>query len=302
MIVSSSRFSSQPPSLPVLSFSPAFRAHKQHLGVENAFHALALDEHRGTFTPTMWYLDPNYGKKCNLKQCWFPGYHADVGGGTTAGKIDESSIDEVALAWMCDQVDGLLTFDKQAVLKYLDKKEDKNYDAEDWGRGVIKDPISVVYKLNSMGGDVLRTPGQYHKNLKEKHKRIGPDFATNETMHPVLKHRMEEMGKKYDPPAFKEHGGVRYEKSPGWQWQDNSETGQGAVWIRPQVPEVKGYVYGSWPFQREVRIQEWVIRDKPGKLNMESLMLPKTIKAKLDRRNRAVGLEGKEYISRSDDY
>ncbi|KAJ7857469.1 hypothetical protein B0H14DRAFT_2507400, partial [Mycena olivaceomarginata] len=46
--------------------------------VENAFHALALDEKRAAFSPTLWSTaDP---EKTNLKQCWFPGAHTDVGG------------------------------------------------------------------------------------------------------------------------------------------------------------------------------------------------------------------------------
>lgn len=58
------------------------------LDIENALHALALNEQRQHFAPTMWYLRKEVikqleseGKKVpKLKQCWFPGYHIDVGG------------------------------------------------------------------------------------------------------------------------------------------------------------------------------------------------------------------------------
>ncbi|PMD19920.1 hypothetical protein NA56DRAFT_574685, partial [Hyaloscypha hepaticicola] len=80
--------------------------------VHHAFQALALDEHRGAFTPAIWYLEPKFKDKVNLKQCWFPGYHGEVGGGV-AGPLGRNrlAIEDITLAWMCDQVDGLLTFD-----------------------------------------------------------------------------------------------------------------------------------------------------------------------------------------------
>jgi hypothetical protein len=52
------------------------------LRIEHAFHALGLDEHRASFTPTLWWLDPqktwnhypdNKVIKPELVQCWFPG-------------------------------------------------------------------------------------------------------------------------------------------------------------------------------------------------------------------------------------
>jgi uncharacterized protein (DUF2235 family) len=51
-------------------------------GIEYAFQALGLDEHRSSFSPTLWWLDPNATwqhypddrvVKPELAQCWFPG-------------------------------------------------------------------------------------------------------------------------------------------------------------------------------------------------------------------------------------
>jgi uncharacterized protein (DUF2235 family) len=48
--------------------------------VEHAFQALSLDEPRATFPPALWErLDGN--DVTRLKQVWFPGSHANVGGG-----------------------------------------------------------------------------------------------------------------------------------------------------------------------------------------------------------------------------
>jgi uncharacterized protein (DUF2235 family) len=46
--------------------------------IENAFQALALDEHRFPFSPTLWEKPADC--TTNLKQVWFPGAHSNVGG------------------------------------------------------------------------------------------------------------------------------------------------------------------------------------------------------------------------------
>lgn len=59
--------------------------------VENGFHAIAIDEQRADFTPTLWDARPG------VVQVLFPGAHADVGGGYLA---TESGLSNCALAWM----------------------------------------------------------------------------------------------------------------------------------------------------------------------------------------------------------
>ena len=68
--------------------------------VENAFHALALDEHREDFVPTLWSKLPNAPATQRLEQVWFPGAHSNVGGGYA-----EHGLSDVALAWMADRVE-----------------------------------------------------------------------------------------------------------------------------------------------------------------------------------------------------
>ncbi|KAK3935161.1 hypothetical protein QBC46DRAFT_398102 [Diplogelasinospora grovesii] len=65
--------------------------------VENAFQALALDEPRYAFRPALW--ERIVGNSTNLKQCWFPGTHASVGGGWY-----DQQMANITLAWMCDQL------------------------------------------------------------------------------------------------------------------------------------------------------------------------------------------------------
>ncbi|KAL1623030.1 hypothetical protein SLS56_008441 [Neofusicoccum ribis] len=94
--------------------------------IENAFQALALDEHRAAFKPALWHLDPRYlsktGRTPNLKQCWFPGFHETVGGSGGESGVsmkDGKDIADITLAWMCDQVDGLLAFNDAVVAEFL---------------------------------------------------------------------------------------------------------------------------------------------------------------------------------------
>lgn len=68
--------------------------------VHRAFHAVAVDECRGDFTPTLWDPDDR------ITQVLFPGAHADVGGGYhAAGK--ESGLSDASLRWMLDELAAL---------------------------------------------------------------------------------------------------------------------------------------------------------------------------------------------------
>ncbi|MDA0737412.1 MAG: DUF2235 domain-containing protein [Nitrospirae bacterium] len=60
--------------------------------IRNAYHALAIDERRGAFSPTLWKTEE--GRK-NTAQVWFPGVHSDVGGGYA-----KAGFSFVALEWI----------------------------------------------------------------------------------------------------------------------------------------------------------------------------------------------------------
>lgn len=68
---------------------PVVRFHNTSLGslIEHAVHALAVDERRVPFSPTLWTMPPSgslaAGQTC--LQTWFPGVHSDVGGGYADG-------------------------------------------------------------------------------------------------------------------------------------------------------------------------------------------------------------------------
>ena len=61
--------------------------------VENAYHALSIDDIRKTFHPTLW--DKKIANNQSMTQVWFPGVHSDIGGG-----YKESGLSDIALEWM----------------------------------------------------------------------------------------------------------------------------------------------------------------------------------------------------------
>jgi uncharacterized protein (DUF2235 family) len=64
-----------------------------HPDVLNAFQALAIDERRQQFSPTLWTSQPVSGQV--LEQIWFAGCHGDVGGGGSY-----LGLADVSLGWM----------------------------------------------------------------------------------------------------------------------------------------------------------------------------------------------------------
>jgi uncharacterized protein (DUF2235 family) len=69
--------------------------------IENAFQALALDENRSSFSPAVW--EKPEGNHTTLRQVWFPGAHANVGGG-----YDDMQLANITLAWMMSQLEPYL--------------------------------------------------------------------------------------------------------------------------------------------------------------------------------------------------
>lgn len=74
--------------------------------VDHCFHALALDERRGTFTPTR---TPNH------HEVWFRGVHSDIGGGN-----DNPGLNDITLRWMLSKAIAVGLPIKPGVIASLD--------------------------------------------------------------------------------------------------------------------------------------------------------------------------------------
>lgn len=97
----------------ILDRLPGF-GHKFHNlrlseSVDNAYHALAIDDERKTFHPILW--DANTLSHQTIRQVWFCGMHTDVGGG-----YPEDELADIPLKWMKDNAveNGLLIYNKNA--------------------------------------------------------------------------------------------------------------------------------------------------------------------------------------------
>jgi uncharacterized protein (DUF2235 family) len=68
--------------------------------VHHARHALSLDDERRTFFPVLWdeLAEGTQIDRDRLQQVWFPGAHADVGGGYA-----DDGLSFVPLCWMIDE-------------------------------------------------------------------------------------------------------------------------------------------------------------------------------------------------------
>ena len=66
--------------------------------VRMARHALAIDEQREDFEPTIWQARANM----DIRQVWFTGSHSDIGGGLKPDQ-DGSSLADIPLQWLTSE-------------------------------------------------------------------------------------------------------------------------------------------------------------------------------------------------------
>lgn len=176
--------------------------------VQHAFQALALDEHRRLFTPTLWELPDDARNLKKLKQCWFPGVHSNIG-----GSYPDAGISNITLAWMISQLEdhdgGILAFDHD----YLDQVQEWNTEGyaqrkepvRPWGMGRLYDSASPNNVLTAAQGinPITRTPGQYHQiDVHSGLPNNVPLTNTNEYIHRCVRVRIDGggLGTEDDPP------------------------------------------------------------------------------------------------------
>lgn len=115
--------------------------------VLHARHAVAMDEVRASFLPTLW---TDIAGRANVQQIWFPGVHCDIGGGYA-----EKGLADGALAWMMDEAQGTgLAFKK-------DMRAQVKPDVQD----VLHDSCTGVFKH-------LRTHPRSVPPVREKEKAL----------------------------------------------------------------------------------------------------------------------------------
>ena len=128
----------------------SFHNFKLSSSVRNGYHALAIDDERTAFIPTLWdgLSNREYQK---MKQVWFCGSHTDVGG----GYVEAGGLSDIPLQWLvkCAQEHGLLIFGRPDP----PLNADPNKDLHDPRRGLMS---KLLYRkrIRSWPAKELGTP------------------------------------------------------------------------------------------------------------------------------------------------
>jgi uncharacterized protein (DUF2235 family) len=174
----------------------AFVDSKVDANIEYAFQALALDEHRRSYRPTVWEKPDGQEWPRVLKQVWFPGVHADIGGG-----YHNADLANLTLAWMISQLDELIDFDYGYVIRLnrlsMERHKQMGRPVREWGTGKIHNSMTLFFRL---GGSKTRTPGGYceterkHGSGTTRRKLVN----TGERIHSSVRIRMGRQGLGYN--------------------------------------------------------------------------------------------------------
>lgn len=136
-----------------------------------ARHAVAINERRGPFQPTLW--QPDTDREGRLVQAWFPGVHSNVGGGYA-----DTGLSDRALLWMINAAyERGLRFDGN----YVRKRVHPNWFGE------LRESTSWVYRLMFWNPPRLRP--------------IGAGHPSSECLHTSAKGRWEHVSAPEDAPA-----------------------------------------------------------------------------------------------------
>ncbi len=76
--------------------------------VKHAYHALAIDEQRETFRPTLWNVRAGNSHQ-TIEQVWFAGVHSDVGGGYM-----QREHSDISFKWMINKIKDKILLDDSA--------------------------------------------------------------------------------------------------------------------------------------------------------------------------------------------
>ncbi len=152
----------------------AFHDVKLSSYVDFAYHAVAVDERRPQFVPTLWEQQP-HAEAQTMEQVWFAGVHTNVGGG-----YQDAGLSDITFLWMKEKAQARgLAFDGAYVERTF--------------RG---DPCGVL--RDSKTGFYSRFPDAV--------RPMGVGAFANEAVHHSAVQRMEQCpGLGYTPPNLMDH-------------------------------------------------------------------------------------------------
>ena len=135
--------------------------------VQYAYHALAIDEHRAPFEPTLWAYKPKPGQ--TVEQVWFCGAHSDVGGG-----YPQLDLSDIALDWMIGKAQGAgLIFDPMVIRAHALQANPE---------GEIHNSKSGVYRLTASVDRAIGRSTEDPKNPHDAPKRMDPTQSVHDSV------------------------------------------------------------------------------------------------------------------------
>jgi uncharacterized protein (DUF2235 family) len=133
--------------------------------IQNAYHALAIDERRKPFAPNLWTRPAGWTGQ--LEQAWFAGVHSNIGGGYAPDGLANEP-----LHWMIEKAEALgLEFDSPYLAHFLP-----------CFNSVLHDSMTAMYR--AMGPEV---------------RTIGEHAAAGEAIHQSAVDRMQLPASAYNP-------------------------------------------------------------------------------------------------------
>lgn len=118
--------------------------------IENAYHALAIDERRRPFQPSIWSLPD--GSTQTLEQAWFPGVHSNIGGGYSQDGLANGS-----LHWIKESAARHnLEFDERFLQHY-----------RPWYKHELRKSMTLVYRLLIPGWRSIGEVANSHEFVHE---------------------------------------------------------------------------------------------------------------------------------------
>lgn len=158
--------------------------------VDGAFHALAIDEQRSVFEPTLWHQQPDAVGQV-LEQVWFTGVHCSVGGG-----LADSSLSDLALIWMAEKAAGF-------GLEFAPGAFDPQASPPEGVFAVAPDPLAT-FETSRTG--FYRLTKRHHRPIGQAGvEESGPPDG-NESVAPSAQRRYQQDA-DYRPPELVEYLG-----------------------------------------------------------------------------------------------
>jgi len=148
---------------------PFYKFHNEKLRpiVQNAYQALAIDERRKHFSPSLWKKKgaQQYQK---IEQVWFPGAHSNIGGGYV-----DAGLSDIAFLWM-------MTKAEECGLKFNNEYIHKKINPDSLGE--LRNSRKLFYRL-----------------FRKYERPVLQDENANEFIHYSALDRLNEITIKYLP-------------------------------------------------------------------------------------------------------